>query len=67
MVYDPSQRAARMNGIAKGLPDEDMRKAVEFFAALKPTVWYKVEEARTVPKTWVNGGRMRLPLPGGET
>src|SRR6476646_730704 len=67
MVYDPSQRSARMNGIAKGLPDEDMRKAVEYFAALKPTVWYKVEEARTVPKTWVNGGRMRLPLPGGET
>jgi len=67
MVYDSSQRSARMNGIAKGLPDEDMRKAVEFFAGLKPTVWYKVEEARTVPKTWVNGGRMRLPLPGGET
>jgi len=67
MVYDPSQRSARMNGIAKGLPDEDMRKAVEFFAGLKPTIWYKVEEARAVPKTWVNGGRMRLPLPGGET
>jgi cytochrome c553 len=56
-----------MNGIAKGLPDEDMRKAVEFFAALKPAVWYKVEEAQTVPKTWVNGGRMRFALPGGAT
>ena len=67
MVYEPSQRAARMNGIAKGLPDEDMRKAVEFFAALKPAVWYKVEEAQTVPKTWVNGGRMRFALPGGAT
>ncbi|HEV8415688.1 MAG TPA: hypothetical protein VGQ49_19010 [Bryobacteraceae bacterium] len=67
MVYEPSQRAARMNGIAKGLPDEDMHKAVEFFAALKPAVWYKVEEAQTVPKTWVNGGRMRFALPGGAT
>ena len=67
MVYEPSQRAARMNGIAKGLPDEDMRKAVAFFAALKPTVWYKVEEAQTVPKTWVNGGRMRFAIAGGGT
>ena len=67
MVYEPSQRSARMNGIAKGLPDEDMRKAVEYFAALKPAVWYKVEEAQTVPKTWVNGGRMRFALPGGGT
>src|SRR4029079_9294050 len=53
--------------IARGLPAEDMRKAVEFFAALKPAVWYKVIEAQTVPKTWVNGGRMRLPLPSGGT
>ena len=67
MVYEPSQRAARMNGIAKGLPDEDMRRAAEFFAALKPAVWYKVEEAQTVPKTWINGGRMRFALPGGGT
>lgn len=67
MVYGPSGRAARMNAIAKGLPEEDMRQAVAFFAALKPAVWYKVEEAQTVPKTWVNGGRMRLPLPGGGT
>jgi cytochrome c553 len=67
MVYDPSQRSARMNGIAKGLSEEDTRKAVEFFAALKPAVWYKVEEAQTVPKTWINGGRMRFALPGGAT
>jgi len=61
-IYTESARAARMNNIAAGLPDEEMRKAVEFFAALKPAVWYKVIEAQTVPKTWVNGGRMRLPL-----
>jgi cytochrome c553 len=66
-VYSDSGRAARMNNIAAGVPDEEMRKAVEFFAALKPAVWYKVIEAQTVPKTWVNGGRMRLPLPGGGT
>ena len=62
-----SMRAGRMQVIAAGLPDEEMRKAVEWFANLKPTVWYKVIEADTVPKTWVNGGRMRLPLPAGGT
>jgi cytochrome c553 len=62
-----SQRAARMNVIAAGVPEEEMRKSVEWFASLKPVVWYKVVEATTVPKTWVNGGRMRLPLPAGGT
>jgi cytochrome c553 len=62
-----STRAGRMQAIASGLPDEEMRKAVEWFATLKPEVWYKVIEADTVPKTWVNGGRMRLPLPSGGT
>jgi cytochrome c553 len=62
-----SARAARMNIIAAGLPEEEMLKAVEWFASLKPAVWYKVIEATTVPKTWVNGGRMRLPLPAGGT
>jgi cytochrome c553 len=66
-VYDPSQRAARMNNIAAGLPEEEMRKAAEWFASLKPTAWYKVVEADTVPKSIVNGGRMRLPAPGGGT
>jgi cytochrome c553 len=67
MMHEPSARAARMNIIAAGLPEEDMRSAVTWFANLKPAVWYKVEETQTVPKSWVNGGRMRLPLPGGGT
>jgi cytochrome c553 len=66
-THAQSLRAARMNIIASGLPEEEMRKAVEWFASLKPTVWYKVVEATEVPKTWVNGGRMRLPLPAGGT
>src|SRR5580658_4482713 len=65
--YTQSLRAGRMNIIAAGLPEEEMRKAVEWFSTLKPAVWYKVIEATTVPKTWVNGGRMRLPLPAGGT
>jgi cytochrome c553 len=66
-IHDASARAARMQNIAAGLPEDDMRDAVKWFSTLKPAVWYKVIEAQTVPKTWVNGGRMRLPLPGGET
>jgi cytochrome c553 len=66
-IHEQSARAARMNIIAAGLPEEEMRKAVEFFAALKPEVWYKVVEAQTAPKSWVNGGRMRLPLAAGGT
>lgn len=66
-IHEASLRAARMNIIAAGLPEQDMRKAIEWFASLKPVVWYKVEEAQTVPKSWVNNGRMRLPLPSGGT
>ena len=66
-AYAQSARAGRMNIIAAGVPDEEMRRAVEWFSALQPAVWYKVMEVSTVPKTWVNGGRMRLPLPGGGT
>ena len=66
-IHEQSLRAARMNIIAAGLPDEEMRKAIEWFAVLKPIVWYKVEEAQTVPKSWVNAGRMRLPLASGGT
>ncbi len=65
--HEKSLRAARMNIIAAGLPDEEMRQAIAWFASLKPIVWYKVEEAQTVPKSWVNGGRMRLPAESGGT
>lgn len=66
-IHEQSLRAARMNIIAAGLPEAEMRKAIEWFAAIKPIAWYKVEEAQTVPKSWVNGGRMRLPSPSGGT
>jgi cytochrome c553 len=57
---------ARMNAIAKGMSDEDVRQAAEYFAALKPGGWVKVVETDTVPKSYVSvKGRQRLPLPGG--
>ncbi|MGA2882069.1 MAG: cytochrome C [Bryobacteraceae bacterium] len=57
---------ARMNAIAKGMSDEDIRQAAEYFAALKPGGWIKVVESETAPKSYVSvKGRQRLPLPGG--
>jgi cytochrome c553 len=61
------RKGPRMPEIAAALSDEDAKKAAEWFAALKPKPWIKVIEADTVPKTFVNGWRMRLPLPGGGT
>jgi cytochrome c553 len=59
--------SARMNAIAKDVPDEESRQAAEWFAALKPTVWTKVVEAATVPESIVGQGRMRFVKPGGGT
>ena len=58
--------AARMNGIAKELSDEEIKQASEWFASLKPTAWTKVTEAAMVPKTFVGQGRMRFVQPGGQ-
>ena len=58
--------AARMNGIAKDMSDEEIRQASEWFARLKPMAWTKVTEAAMVPKTFVGQGRMRFVQPGGE-
>jgi cytochrome c553 len=57
---------ARMNAIAKVTSEEDSRIAAEWFTALKPTAWVKVQESQSVPKSYVAAkGRMRLPLPSG--
>ena len=57
--------SARMNGVVQGMSDEEIRKAAEWFAGLKPQVWTKVTEAAMVPKTFVGGGRMRFATPDG--
>jgi len=64
---DRKDPANRMNGFSKGLSDDEIKQVSEWFAALKPAPWVKVVEADTVPKTWINKGRMRLPIPGGGT
>jgi cytochrome c553 len=57
----------RMTVFAEALSEDDAKQASEWFATLKPSVWEKVVETDTVPKTYVNKGRMRFALPGGGT
>ena len=62
----------RINGgamiqISKGITEPDAKAAADWFAGLKRTPLVKVQEAKTVPKTWVNGGRMRLVVKDGGT
>jgi len=57
----------RMALLGKELSEEQARQAAEWFSALKPAAWVKVVEGDTIPKTFVNIERMRLPSPAGGT
>jgi cytochrome c553 len=62
------QDDARMGPIAKATSDEDIRQAAEYFAALKPSVWVKVIETATPPRTFIaTAGRHRQLHPDGGT
>jgi len=59
---------ARMGPIARAVPDEDVRQAAEYFAAVKPSPFVKVVEAATPPKTYVSAdARHRRIMPDGGT
>ena len=59
---------ARMGPIARAASDDDVRQAAEYFAALKPTVWVKVIETATPPRTFIaTAGRHRQLHPDGGT
>jgi cytochrome c553 len=60
-------RATSMIPIAKGLTPEDYKITAEYFASLKPPVWYKVVETDTVPKSYLGNGAMRFPEEHGGT
>ena len=51
--------AARMNGIAKDMSDQEIREIAEYYAQMKPIKTTVVKEVAMVPKTFVGGGRMR--------
>ena len=51
--------------IAKGMTEDEIKAAAEYFGSMKWTPWIKVVETNTVPKTRIAGG-MFLTLEGGE-
>jgi len=55
-----------MIAIAKGMTDEEIKAAADYFAAIKWTPWIKVVETATVPKTRIAGG-MFLKVDSEET
>jgi cytochrome c553 len=60
-------RSGVMIAITKGMTDEDMRQAAEYFSKIKPRKDYvKVIEAAEVPKTYVGAGAMRFASKGGD-
>jgi cytochrome c553 len=54
-----------MIAIAKGMTEDEIKTAADYFATMKWTPWIKVVETTTVPKTRLAGG-MFLTLEGGE-
>jgi cytochrome c553 len=52
--------------IAKGMTDEEVKAAADYFAAMPWTPWIKVVETNTVPKSRIAGG-MFLKVEGSET
>lgn len=57
---------AIMTAIAKAMTDDEVKASADYFASIKRTVWIRVVETATVPKTRLSGG-MFLPLDGAET
>ncbi len=60
-------RGGVMNQIAKGLSDDDIKAAAEYFGSMKYPVWYKVVEGAEVPKSYLGNGAMRFPVENGGT
>ena len=54
-----------MIAIAKGMTEDEIKAAAEYFGSMKWTPWIKVVETNTVPKTRIAGG-MFLTLEGDE-
>jgi cytochrome c553 len=54
-----------MINIAKGMTEEEIKTAADYFGSMKWTPWIKVVESNTVPKTRIAGG-MFLTLEGNE-
>jgi cytochrome c553 len=54
-----------MIAIAKGMTEDEIKAAAEYYGSMKWTPWIKVVESKTAPKTRIAGG-MFLTEEGGE-
>ncbi len=52
--------------IAKGMTDDDIKEAAQYFATMKWTPWIKVTEVNMVPKTRIRNGQFLRLKQGGE-
>jgi cytochrome c553 len=60
-------RSGVMIAITRGMTDEDMHQAADYFSKIKPRQDYvKVIEAAEVPKTYVGAGAMRFVSKGAD-
>ena len=55
-----------MIAIAKGMTEDEIKAAADYFGSMKWTPWIKVVESKTVPKTRIAGG-LFISLAGNET
>jgi cytochrome c553 len=63
-VSSVAGRSANMITFSKGLTDDEVKEAAEYFASIKPYTWTRVVETTTVPATFVGEGNMRFASPG---
>ena len=54
-----------MNKMSTALTDADVQAAADWFAAIRPIPWIKVVETDTIPRSYFNRSRKRLPHPEG--
>jgi cytochrome c553 len=59
-------RSENMIALARQWSDEEIKAAIDYFAALPRRRWVRVVESSTVPKT-ILPSQMRFAKPGGET
>ena len=57
-------RSVNMIAFSKGLTDDEVKAAADYFSSVKQSVWTKVVETDSVPKTFVGEGNMRFVADG---
>jgi cytochrome c553 len=60
------KNTALMSAFAKAMTDQEIQAAADYFSSMKWTLWIKVVETETVPKTRTSVG-MYLPIAGAGT